>query len=171
MGVTGSAPECLSYANLFSPPNHIAETISGLTAKAQGAQVESTDKIHQVSMLYLIIVKAPVISVYYIGHRLYWCWSGDCHRHWYGEPATRGAPHVVRMQWWYSCHMCVLVGVQVKLQDLMREGLGMEGVVVAHFVAHAEPDVHIAALAFNPRYVYMCMCAICQLHTCTKCMT
>ena len=36
--------------------------------------------------------------------------------------------------------------VQMRLQDL-----GREGALVAHFVAHAGPDVHIAALAFNPR--------------------
>ena len=35
---------------------------------------------------------------------------------------------------------------KVKLEDL-----GREGAVVAHFVAHAGPDVHIAGLAFNPR--------------------
>ena len=35
----------------------------------------------------------------------------------------------------------------MKLQDLDRESG-----VVAHFLAHAGANVHIAALAFNPRY-------------------
>lgn len=38
---------------------------------------------------------------------------------------------------------------QMKVQDL-----GKENALVAHFVAHADSDVHIAGLAFNPRYAH-----------------
>ena len=37
---------------------------------------------------------------------------------------------------------------QVRLSEL-----GRESGVIAHFVAHTGPNVHVAALAFNPRWV------------------
>ena len=40
-------------------------------------------------------------------------------------------------------------------EQMRLDDLGEESAVIAHFVAHAGPDVHIAGLAFNPRYTVM----------------